>query len=259
MTRIYSTLSDGVDEILGQIPDLPFSVVGHNLLSSAALTMQSSTSSMTTSQGQAQTLPASISEDLLGAAEAEAELEAFADPPPTDAHPSTTANGHPDGPAEKEPFVKPICDLFLELFFLNRQSSWLRGRAAVVILHQLLGSTIQRRVQSLATSLLSPPSVLKVIEGLKSSLQNRKEAEGKPPRSAAEKARTRREANLMLEMLLPDLAAGVVGRGNAELAARRVKGIGGNARLMEEVCWRVVDTVFENVFGRTSTASQGAS
>jgi hypothetical protein len=34
--------------------------------------------------------------------------------------------------------------LFLEAFELNRGNNWLRGRAVVVVLHQLLGGTIER-------------------------------------------------------------------------------------------------------------------
>lgn len=66
---------------------------------------------------------------LSDVAEAEAELSAFED-------------------KEAEPFVKSICDLFLETFELNKGSgsNWLRGRAVVVVLHQLLGGTIEKYV-----------------------------------------------------------------------------------------------------------------
>ncbi len=51
----------------------------------------------------------------MAAAEAEAELSAFEN-------------------KELEPFIKPICDIFLEVFELNRGNNWLRGRAVVVVL-----------------------------------------------------------------------------------------------------------------------------
>ena len=107
ITRLYNSVSDGMDEFLGNIPVLDqLSVTGQNLLSAAS--------------NQLNTMPTTVAEDPLSAAEAEAELNAYDN-------------------RELEPFVKPICDIFLEIFELNRGNNWLRGRAAVVILHQLLG------------------------------------------------------------------------------------------------------------------------
>lgn len=40
-------------------------------------------------------------------------------------------------------FSAPICDLFIELFEL-KESNWIRRQAIVIILQQLLGSTIER-------------------------------------------------------------------------------------------------------------------
>jgi sorting nexin-25 len=52
-----------------------------------------------------------------------------------------------------------------------------------------------------------------------------------PPRTKQEKSRTRTEAGLMLATLVPDLVGSVVGRVNAQAAARRVFAVVNNARL----------------------------
>jgi sorting nexin-25 len=200
MTRFYNSVTDGMEDILGNIPVLDqLSVAGQNLISAAT--------------SQLITMPATISEDPLTAAEAEAELNAFED-------------------RELEPFVKPICDIFLEVFELNRGNNWLRGRAVVVVLHQLLGGTIERKVRENVKALVQEDAVVRYMNLLKDSMWpgGKLKRDGKP-RSANEKAKSRKEASLMLATLVPDLAANVVGRVNAQAASRRIFATFNNPRL----------------------------
>ncbi|KAI9864912.1 MAG: Intermediate filament protein [Trichoglossum hirsutum] len=200
ITRLYNTVADGMEDILGNIPVLDqLSVAGQNLISAAA--------------SQLTTLPSVIPEDPLSAAEAEAELNAFEN-------------------RELEPFIKPICDIFLETFELNRGNNWLRGRAVVVVLHQLLGGTIERKVRENARALVQEESIVKYINLLKESMwpdgKVRREAK---TRTATEKIKSRTEASLMLATLIPDIAASVVGRANAQAASRRIFATLNNPRL----------------------------
>jgi len=200
MTQFYNSVTNGMEDILGNIPVLDqLSVAGQNLISAA-------TSQLTT-------MPTSIGEDPITAAEAEAELNAFED-------------------RELEPFVKPICDIFLEVFELNRGNNWLRGRAVVVVLHQLLGGTIERKVRDTVKGLVEEDSLVKYINLLKDAMWpgGVKKPEGKP-RSSLEKSKSRTEASLMLATLIPDLAANVVGRVNAQAASRRIFATLNNPRL----------------------------
>ncbi|KKF95660.1 Sorting nexin-12 [Ceratocystis platani] len=97
ITRLYDSVTDGVEDILGNIPVLDqLSLAGHNLI--AAATNQRGTGVL------------AHEEDGTIAAEAEAEINAFEN-------------------KDIEPFIKPICDIFLEVFELNRGNNWLRGRA----------------------------------------------------------------------------------------------------------------------------------
>jgi sorting nexin-25 len=200
MTRFYNSVTDGMEDILGNIPVLDqLSVAGQNLLSAAT--------------NQLITMPATISEDPTAAAEAEAELNAFED-------------------RELEPFVKPICDIFLEVFELNRGNNWLRGRAVVVVLHQLLGGTIERKVRENVKNFVADEAIVRYIDVLKNSMwpggQLKRDS---TPRTPMQKSKTRTEASLMLATLVPDLAASVVGRVNAQAASRRIFATFNNPRL----------------------------
>ena len=150
------------------------------------------------------------------AAEAEAELDAFEN-------------------KELEPFVKPICDIFLEVFELNRGNNWLRGRAVVVVLHQLLGGTIERKLRENVKALVQEEALLRYVGLLRQGLwPGGVLPRNKVPRTKAEKARTRTEAGLMLATLVPDLVGSVVGRVNAQAASRRLFAAFNNVRLKYE-------------------------
>lgn len=201
ITRLYDSVTDGMEDILGSIPVLDqLSVAGQNLIAAAT--------------NQLGTMPLTVGEDGgMTAAEAEAELNAFEN-------------------RELEPFVKPICDIFLEVFELNRGNNWLRGRAVVVVLHQLLGGTIERKLRDTMKTLVGEEALLKYIGLLREGMwPGGRLPQSKVPRSAGEKARTRTEASLMLATLVPDLAGSVVGRLNAQAASRRIFATLNNPRL----------------------------
>lgn len=199
MTRFYNSVTDGMEDILGNIPVLDqLSLTGQNLLSAAT--------------NQLAIMPSVVSEDPLTAAEAEAELNAFEN-------------------RELEPFVKPICDIFLEVFELNRGNNWLRGRAVVVVLHQLLGGTIERKVRENVKGLVQEDAVIRYISLLKDTMWHGGKRREPTVRSANEKTKSRTEASLMLATLVPDLAGSVVGRVNAQAASRRIFATFNNPRL----------------------------
>lgn len=220
VSRIYNSVTDGMDEFLGNIAVLDqLSVAGQNLISAA-----------TTQLGMAQSEVVTV--EAGSVAEAEAELRAFED-------------------KELEPFVKPICDIFLEIFELNRGNNWLRGRAVVVVLHQLLGGTVERKMRDFAKGLVQEDSLLRYIEMGKETMWPGGEMRQSKPRPAAEKVKTRKEAGLVLATLLPDLAASVVGRSNAQAAARRLTATFNNARLNQHLAYTILDEIVGVLFDGT--------
>lgn len=205
VTRIYNSVSDGMEEFLGNIPVLDqLSVAGQNLISAA--TSQINGASPVDGIDPAVQDPATSTE-------AEAELNAYET-------------------KEVEPFVKPICDLFLETFELSKGNSWLRGRTVVVVLHQLLGGTIERKVKEAAASALEDEKLASYVDTLKRTVwPDGKMRPPSVPRTVAEKARTRKEAGILLGALVPDLAGSVVGKTNAQAASRKVVAMLNNPRL----------------------------
>ncbi|KAF5261033.1 hypothetical protein FOXYS1_8295 [Fusarium oxysporum] len=217
MTRLYDSVADGMDDILGNIPVLDqISEAGQNLIAAAT--------------NQLNAVPLNINEDTFPAAEAEAELNAFEN-------------------KELEPFIKPICDIFLEIFELNKGNNWLRGRAVVVVLQQLLGGTIERKVRDNVKMLVQDENILKYIALVQDSLWPGGQLQrDRKPRTAAEKKKTRTEASLMLATLVPDLAGSVVGRVNAQTASRRIFATLNNSRLNAHLVFTMIDEIVSVLF-----------
>ncbi|OCK80627.1 hypothetical protein K432DRAFT_352665 [Lepidopterella palustris CBS 459.81] len=226
VTRIYNSVTDGMEEFLGNIPVLDqLSVAGQNLISAATSQLANNGSSVPPVLSTSTVLGTDPTTD----AEAEAELRAFEN-------------------RELEPFVKPICDLFLEAFELNRESNWLRGRAVVVVLHQLLGGTIERKVRENAKLLLSEENIVKYIDLVKNNMWPGGKLKESAVRTPAEKARSRKEAGLVLATLVPDLAGSVVGRANAQAASRRILATVNNQRLNTHLAFTLLDEIVQSIF-----------
>lgn len=221
VTRIYNSVADGMDDFLGNFGVLDqLSTAGQNLISAATTTQHHGPAS---GSGLA-------TEDAVTAAEAEAELSAFED-------------------RELEPFIKPICDLFLEAFELNRGNNWLRGRAVVVVLHQLLGGTIERKVREGARSLVQDEPLLRYLALARETLWPGGSLRQSKVRTASERLKSRTEASLVLATLVPDLAGNVVGRANAQGAARRIFATVNNQRLNTHLVFTVLDEIISVLFG----------
>ncbi|KAJ4301898.1 tRNA (guanine-N(7)-)-methyltransferase (tRNA(m7G46)-methyltransferase) [Kalmusia sp. IMI 367209] len=209
VSRIYSSVADGMEEFLGNIPVLDqLSVAGQNLISAATTQLANTNGPPVAPLAPGAVLAVEPNTD----AEAEAELLAFEN-------------------KELEPFVKPICDIFLETFELNRENNWLRGRAVVVVLHQLLGGTIERKVRDSFNSVMSEDNIAKYIDTLKDSMWPNGKMKQSVERTPQDRAKSRKEAGVVLSTLIPELAASVVGRSNAQMAAKKLEATVNNQRL----------------------------
>ncbi|KAL1896148.1 tRNA (guanine-N(7)-)-methyltransferase (tRNA(m7G46)-methyltransferase) [Sporothrix stenoceras] len=232
ISRLYDSVADGMEDILGSIPVLDqLSTAGQNLIAAAASQLGGGAAAQNAAAAQ---VASAATAAAAASAEAAAELAA------------ATSN-LPDETAA--PFVKPICDIFLEIFELNRGNNWLRGRAVVVVLHQLLGGTIERKLrENVRTHLQEEEALLKYLGLVQEALFP---ADGikKPPRTPAQKARTRNEAGLMLATLVPDLAGSVVGRVNAQAASRRIFATFNNSRLNAHLAFTILDEAVDVLFG----------
>lgn len=238
VSRIYNSVTDGMDEFLGNVPVLDqLSIAGQNLISAA--TTQFNTMAPISGSAAATAATTTVEEEsnTIQSAEAHAELLAFE---------------NRDTEQHQQPFVKPICDLFLEAFELNRDHNWLRGRAVVVVLHQLLGGTVERKIRDAAHSLVAEKPLLRCLDLVKETFWPDGGGGGGGPlrkdfsasiRTPAQKRQSRREASVMLATLVPDLAGHVVGRANAQAASRRVFATVNNSRLNTHLLYTLLDEV----------------
>lgn len=236
VSRIYESVTDGMDEFLGNIAVIDqLSTAGQNLITAAAATAPTKTSG---------TEIINIEPAAGSVAEAEAELRAYED-------------------KELEPFVKPICDIFLETFELNRGNNWLRGRAVVVVLHQLLGGTVERKIREIFRSFFADEALVKYIALIKDTMwpfsenedgtMGKREMRQQPaPRTAQQKSRSRDQAADILGNLIPDLTSSVTGRANAQAAARRIMAAMNNRRLNEHLVFTLLDEFVSVLFGPTT-------
>ncbi|KAG5638384.1 hypothetical protein H0H81_000280 [Sphagnurus paluster] len=149
-----------------------------------------------------------------------------------------------DGETSTSTFSAPICDLVLAVFELNKQNNWLRRQAIVIILQQVLGGTIERKIRENVKSLFEEPRLLSFIKTFRDGLwPGGKLRPSSAPRTHEEKLHTRDEANRKLSSLVPDLAANMIGRSNARRGARRMFAVLQNRRLNQHIAYTIVDEV----------------
>lgn len=127
-----------------------------------------------------------------------------------------------EGETSSSIFSSPICDLILAVFELNKKNNWLRRQAIIIIMQQVLGSTVERFVSSPCSLLASSRSNRKVrdtvsqflgemqimnsIGMFRDSMWEGGQLRPPPvPRSAEEKAQARYDANRMLSALIPGM------------------------------------------------------
>ncbi|KAI6135544.1 PhoX domain-containing protein [Pisolithus croceorrhizus] len=164
-----------------------------------------------------------------------------------------------DGETSSSSFSAPICDLVLAVFELDKKNNWLRRQAIVIILQQVLGDTIERKVRQSLSSLYEESQIVRLLGMLRDTIWPGGELRTLPQaRTAEEKLRSRHEANRKLSALVPDLAANMIGRSNARRGARRMFAVLQNRRLNQHICYTILDEVVAAVFPETLTLATGS-
>ncbi|KAI0962207.1 hypothetical protein AcV7_001100 [Taiwanofungus camphoratus] len=147
-----------------------------------------------------------------------------------------------EGETSTSTFSSPICDLVLAVFELDKKNNWLRRQAIVIILQQVFGGTIERKLRETFKVYLDEPHLMSYVNIFRDSLWPGGQL--KPsgvPRTAEERLRTRDEANRKLSALVPDLVANMIGRSNARRGARRIFAVLQNRRLNQHLLYTIVD------------------
>ncbi|CAL1694469.1 unnamed protein product [Somion occarium] len=154
-----------------------------------------------------------------------------------------------DGETSTSTFSSPICDLILAVFELDKTNNWLRRQAIVIILQQVFGETIERKLRETVKVFTDEPHLMSYIQLFRDSLwPGGQLVSSNVPRTAEERLRTRDDANRKLSALIPDLAANMIGRSNARRGARRIFAVLQNRRLNQHLIYTIVDEVFLALF-----------
>ncbi|KAF9175647.1 Intermediate filament protein [Mortierella sp. AD010] len=174
-------------------------------------------------------------------------------------------------------FTEPLCDLFIELFELKEKNNWLRRQAVVIILQQVLGGTIERKLRDTIKAYIEESMLMFYVVKLRDALWppasvspepelsggyeiigedpsipksspgkgSAADASKKTIRTPEQKAATKDQANRKLSAFLPDLLGNMVGHQNARRGARRVFAAFQNRRLNQQLVYTALDVVIE--------------
>lgn len=154
-----------------------------------------------------------------------------------------------EGETSSSSFSSPICDLILAVFELNKKNNWLRRQAIIIIMQQVLGSTVERKVRDTINYLFDEMHIMNFIGTFRDSTwPGGQFKQPSAPRTADEKARARDDANRMLSALIPDLAANMIGRSNARRGARRIFAVLQNRRLNQHLLYTILDELVTALF-----------
>lgn len=156
----------------------------------------------------------------------------------------------------RKSIIKPVCDLFMSIFRLDRSNSnWLRGRAILTVLQQLLGDTIEKHIKKTLAKLQSENQVHDILISLKDSLWGpngsfeRKRKHGlEPPRTEGEKARTSADSQIIIQQLFTELCGKVVGLRTSQEAAVRLHGLLQNKYLTSSLLLELFDVILTEIF-----------
>ncbi|GME91208.1 unnamed protein product [[Candida] boidinii] len=150
---------------------------------------------------------------------------------------------------EKIPFVLPICNLLVSVFSLSKSNMWLRGRAVILVLQQLLGSTIEKISRQYIDSIKNPDVILNILSMFQTKLwPDGSFKKGSPPRTQIQKNQTKKEAEIIFEAFMLDSCSKVFGSDNARLAAKTIFSMLQNPILNIHLFYTVLQEILETLF-----------
>lgn len=151
-------------------------------------------------------------------------------------------------------FVKAICDFFISIFSLNKTNSgWLRGRAIITVLQQLLGSAIEKYIKDSVKRLRSQSQICDILLSLENMLWSSdgvlksKDHSSVLPRTESEMKRTQADSKIILQCLFTEVCGKVVGLQNAREAAINIHGMVQNPYLNASLLLEVLDLILNEI------------
>ncbi|KAK6204545.1 intermediate filament protein [Scheffersomyces amazonensis] len=147
-------------------------------------------------------------------------------------------------------FVKPICDLLISVFRLSNSKSWLRGRALIVILQQIFGTTIEKKVyEQIDQNLKSQKSIINILVWAQTTLfPNGKFKDPPPIRTYYQQSSTRQEAKVLLGVFMNETCSKIFGTSNTTFATSKLFGMLQNDILNKHLLYEILDELFKELF-----------
>lgn len=146
------------------------------------------------------------------------------------------------------PFIQPICDLFIQLFGFDRGNNWLRGRAVVLVVQQLLGGTVEKKIREYVSNFTNEQTLSGVIEKVTGSVwPNGTKKPPSIPRTKVEKLKCKHDAEVILHALIRDASIKIVGSSSSRYASTHVFGMFQNEILNAHLVYTLLDVFVEQV------------
>ncbi|CDK26548.1 unnamed protein product [Kuraishia capsulata CBS 1993] len=154
---------------------------------------------------------------------------------------------------ESVPFVRPICDFLTAVFSFGpaARNGWLRGRAVLVVLQQLLGSTIEKIARDYIGLLKGKVFINECLTLVKDKLWPNGDGNFRQsgiPRNQAEKTQTRQEAKVLLEQMIVENCSKLFGLSHSKLASNLFMRMLQNEILNVHLVYEIFDELLRELF-----------
>lgn len=147
------------------------------------------------------------------------------------------------------PFIQPICDLFIQVFGFDRGNNWLRGRAVVVVVQQILGGTIEKKIRESVAGLANEQNITNLIQKITDSIWPEGKMKGPSPvRTNSEKLKCKHDAEVIVHGLIRDASIKIVGGSSSRYASTHVFGMFQNEILNAHLVYTLLDVIIEQLF-----------
>ncbi|KAI5950940.1 TRM8 [Candida jiufengensis] len=144
----------------------------------------------------------------------------------------------------KQSFVKPICDLLITVFNLH----WLKGRALVVILQQVFGTAIEKRVYDFISSQTDSSKIDEILTLLTNLLfPNGKFKDPPELRSNLQKLKTANEAKLLFNRYMNETYSKLFGTENTIFASNILFNMIQIDQLNKHLLFQVLDQIMNEI------------
>ncbi|KNE60126.1 hypothetical protein AMAG_05549 [Allomyces macrogynus ATCC 38327] len=149
--------------------------------------------------------------------------------------------------AREEKASDVFAELFIEVFDLK--DNWLRRQAVLIILQQILGETIDRKLVESLDSLSSPNMIHWYITTLSDALwPDGKWNTSRVEPTDAERAQTKQRARQKVTTLVPEILGSFVGRQNARKGGARLLSLLQNQLMNRHLLYSMLDVIVDEVF-----------